>query len=86
MKDRKSFLKGAFLFVLVIFCLCIMGRKIFENRSTDMGQGAVIEQTDFGTFLAAQHALYVNDFDNAYKMMESIKADNASIRDRKSVV
>ncbi len=85
MKDRKSFLKGAFLFVLVIFCLCIMGRKIFENRSTDMGQGDIIEQNDFGAFLAAQHALYVNDFDNAYKMMESIKTDNASIRQSKNI-
>ena len=85
MKDRKSFFRGAFLFVLVIFCLCIMGQKVFENRPVSQGQGDIIEQNDFGAFLAAQHALYVNDFDNAYKMMESIKTDNDSIKQSKNM-
>ena len=85
MKDRKSFLKGAFLVVLVVFCSCVIGRKIFERHALTAEQGAVVEQSDFGSFLAAQHALYVNDFDKAYAMMDAVKTDNAAIRQSKNV-
>ena len=85
MKDRKSFFKGTFLIVLVIFCSCIMGQKMFERSAQDSGQGGIVEQNDFGAYLAAQHALYINDFDNAFKMIDSIKTDNASIKQAKNI-
>ncbi|MBR0212123.1 MAG: hypothetical protein IJQ55_00810, partial [Alphaproteobacteria bacterium] len=85
MKDRKSFLNSAFLIVLVIFCSCIIGQKIFERTTPDSGQGGSVEQNDFGAYLAAQHALYVNDFDNAFNMIESIKTDNAAIKQAKNI-
>ncbi|MBR4624586.1 MAG: hypothetical protein IKO56_03500, partial [Alphaproteobacteria bacterium] len=62
-----------------------MGQKIFEIRPVNKGQGNIIEQNDFGAYLAAQHALYVNDFDNAFKMIDSIKTDNASIKQAKNI-
>lgn len=81
MKDIKKFYTGTFLVILVVFCSCLMGQKILEHSSRTSGQGTEVSENDYGRFLAAHHALYVNDFDNAVKMAGAINAENKTVSD-----
>jgi len=73
MKEIKSFYVASLLVAIVVFCSCIMGQKIRDFQHTDSGQGGIVTDTDFGLFLATQHALYVNDFTSASKMIAATK-------------
>ena len=77
MKEIKKFYTGAFIVVLVVLCSGVMGYK--NLHSPKSGQGEMVFDTDYGRFLAAQHALSVNDFYNASKMADEIKADNKTV-------
>lgn len=85
MKGIKSFYTVPFFIAVVIFCSTLVGQKVFEMNSTKMGQGGAVFDTDFGSFLAAQHALYINDFENAAKMIGEVKADNKNIAQMKNL-
>lgn len=76
MKEMKKFYTGAFLFAVIIFCSCLMGHKILNSGLSSAGQGDSVSDTNFGNFLAAQHALYVNDFNNAARMADAVNSDN----------
>lgn len=73
MKETKKFYIGAFLVAIVVLCSCIIGHKILDM--SDKGQGDTVTNTDFGYFLAAQHALHVNDFNNAAQMANAVNSD-----------
>ena len=83
MKGIKSFYTGSLLIAIVVFCSLFMGQKIFEKSVQNNGQGGVVFDTKFGSFLAAQHALYVNDFDAAAQMMQGIEGDKDLIKNVK---
>lgn len=80
MKGIKSFYTGPFLLTVVIFCSLLLGQKIFDSNLHNQEQGGEVVSNDYGAFLAAQHALYINDFDSASKMMAEVKADNKNIK------
>lgn len=73
MKDIKSFYK------LTIFIALAIGAAVFcgwqWGKNTDSTSENVVYNTNFGSFLAAQHAIYVNDFNAASDLLNSIDAD-----------
>ncbi len=79
MKEIKSFYTVPFFIAVVVFCSCLLGQKIATMSVQNQEQGGAVFDTDFGSFLAAQHALYINDFENASKMISEVKADNKNI-------
>lgn len=85
MKGIKSFYIGPFLIAVVIFCSCLLGQKVFDMNLRKIGQAGTVVDTDYGSFLAAQHALYVNDFDAASKMINSVKTDNKNVAEIKKL-
>ena len=85
MNGIKSFYTGPFLIAVVVFCSCLLGQKVFDLNLQNRGQGAEVLHTDFGSYLAAQHALYINDFENATKIMDEIKTDNKNIAQIKNL-
>jgi tetratricopeptide (TPR) repeat protein len=85
MKRIKSFYTVPFFITVVVFCSCLLGQKVFDMNAQIQYQGGVVTDTDFGSFLAAQHALYINDFDNASKMISEVKADNKDIKQIKNL-
>ncbi len=59
------------------------GAYLFSVRDKDIENNNVVE-TKFGNFLAAQHAMYVNDFDSASKFLANIpETDNEKIKSTK---
>jgi len=85
MKGIKSFYTGPFLITVVVFCSFLLGQKLFNVNSQNIGQGGAVVNTDYGSFLAAQHALYINDFDTASKMINEVKADNENVAEIKKI-
>lgn len=75
MKDTKSFYKGTILVSAVIVCACFIGQKIDSFLISKYMHKNVVAESKFGDFLAAQHALYINDFDSASKMLQNVDAD-----------
>lgn len=76
MKEIKNFYTGLFLVFCVFFCSCLIGQKIFNANTNKSNNIDVVKDTEFGNFLVAQHALYINDFDMASRAANSIKTDN----------
>lgn len=85
MKEIKSFYIGSFLIAIVVFCSALLGQKVFDMNFQNQGQGDAVFDTNFGSFLAAQHALYINDFESASKMISEVKADNKNISQIKNI-
>ena len=85
MKGIKSFYTGPFLIAVIVFCSCLLGQKLFDASPQNMEQGGAVVDTDYGSFLAAQHALYINDFDTASKMIGEVKADNKNVAEIKKI-
>ena len=86
MKDIKSFYNMPFLITVITFCSCLLGQKVFETNLKDFYNKGEVINTDFGAFLAAQHALYVNDFENASKLINDVNADNKNVTQIKNLV
>lgn len=76
MKDIKSFYTGVILVATIVVCSCFIGQTI---KPYDVYQRDHIVDTDYGLFLASQHALYVNDFNTASKMAERVKSDSPEV-------
>ena len=86
MKEIKSFWKGVF-WVLIACCVClfVVGavKSIkLKHQSHDKG----VSNTEFGSFLAAQYALFVNDFDSASIMMQNIKTDIPAVSETRAFI
>lgn len=80
MKEIKSFLSIGLATVLVCCSLYVIQKKIREIRVNDSG---VVTDTDYGKFLASQHALYINDFDSAQKFISDVNVDNPYVKNAK---
>lgn len=85
MKDIKSFYVGPFLIAAVAFCSVLLGQKVLDMGGEKTEEKGEVVNTDFGSFLAAQHALFVNDFENASKMIGEVKADNKNVAQIKNL-
>lgn len=85
MKEIKKNYISIFFIFAIIFCIALVGYKTFKNHRQTMGQGDVVINTDFGLFLATQHALYINDFDNAATMINEVKADHKIVKQAKNI-
>lgn len=79
MKDIKSFYKSTIFIGVIIICSCFIGQKISDFLGNKYLHTNVVIDTEFGNFLAAQHALYINDFDSASKMLENVKFDSDAV-------
>ena len=75
MKDMKSFYTGTILVAGIVFCLCLIGQKIGNILFNNFDNIAPVTETSMGSFLAAQHALYVNDFDTAEKLLKPVNVN-----------
>ena len=85
MKEIKKNYIGAFLISAIVFCVAIVGYSISLYNHNRSGWGDDVINTDFGSFLAAQHALYVNDFDSAMAMIKDVKSDYKIVNQTKSM-
>ena len=85
MKGIKSFYIGPFLIAVVVFCSALLGQKVIELKSQNRANHGVVQSSDYGAFLAAQHALYVNDFENAAKIIGEVKTSNKAIVQTKNI-
>ena len=81
MKEIKKIYIGAFFVAALVICAVCAGQKVANFSSQSLGQGDVVFDSDFGNFLAAQHALSINDFNKAAKMADAVKADNKTVTD-----
>lgn len=79
MKEIKIFYTGAFFVAIIVFCSFLLGQKILNDSSYKFGQNNAVIETEFGNFLAAQHALYVNDFENAANMANVLKSKDKNV-------
>ena len=86
MKEIKSFYIWPFLIAVVVFCSLSLGQRMFDVNSKNREEVGAVFSTDFGAYLAAQHALYVNDFESASNMMSEVKTDNKNIAQIKNLI
>ena len=84
MKEIKKNYKGIF-FVLAIICVALFGYSVYKNHQGNLGLDDGVVDTDFGLFLATQHALYVNDFNNASVMINDVKSDKKIVKQTKNI-
>ena len=71
MITRKTFLQIIFITIFVMVCGWLY------NKQNDSAQQNMQEiQTKYGAYLAAQHAIFVNDFDSANKFIREIPDTN----------
>ncbi len=85
MKEIKKFYIGAFAVAVLVFCAVFAGQKVADFKLRNSGQGDVVFDSDFGNFLAAQHALSVNDFNKAAQMASMVKAENKIVADTQNL-
>lgn len=71
------------LIAILIMVLCVIARK---NTISDAVSGK-IQTTKYGAFLAAQHAIYVNDFESAIEFIKDFPVDEyAPIKNSRMLV
>ena len=61
-----------FLFVSLALVVALVAFHQAYNRDNNVQTVDKIPVTSYGAFLAAQHALYTNDFDRADEFLDSI--------------
>lgn len=68
-------IESLFITISLFTLIAITGGAIWNTTYTTKGQGEKYEfpTTKYGAFLAAQHAVYVNDFDTANKLTEVLR-------------
>jgi len=75
MKDIKSFYNRVICVAMIVLSACFIGLETDMFNFNNFNHKTDIPNTNFGGFLAAQHALRVNDFDAAAKMLAPVDAD-----------
>lgn len=85
MKEIKKNCITSFLISAIVLIAGIGLYKLLDFSYQRLGQNEDIIDTDFGLFLASQHALYVNDFDNASKMIQRVKSDKKIVNQTKNI-
>ncbi len=86
MKEMKTFWK-IISCLFVAGCLYYLTTAIINNvYNQHLRHDSAVINTDYGSFLAAQHALYINDFDAASKMIQDVKSDVSVVKNVKNYV
>ena len=85
MKGNKSFYTGAILIATVIFLSGLLGRNILNFGARNLTQETAVENTKYGSFLAAQHAVYINDFESAAEMIKDVDANYETVNQIKTL-
>lgn len=85
MKEIKKNYITTFLISATVLIAGLGLYKAFDFSYRYLEQGDEVTDTDFGLFLATQHALYVNDFDNASKMIQNVKSDYKIVNQTKNI-
>lgn len=83
MKGIKSFWKAVFLTALIVGSACFVGTSGYFFNTKKVGEKQEVTPTDYGNFLAAQHALFINDFDTASELVSDLKSDVAVVSQAK---
>lgn len=83
MKGIKSFGLILCAIGLVSVCTYFAGHKIGYYAYLKSSKSGEVLDTDYGKYLAAQHALYVNDFMAAQNLIGDIKSDNVVVNQSK---
>ncbi len=74
MKKTETFLKWLILGTLIVVVSCLWWRRTMDVRTNN------VFDTKYGAFLAAQHAVYVNDFESASLFASELSdVDNDSV-------
>ena len=81
MKEIKSFLSIGLATLLICWSSYVIYEKIHKEYE---GLG-VVTDTNYGKFLASQHALYINDFDSAQKFISDVNVDNSYVKNVKNM-
>lgn len=85
MKDIKSFWTNIIFIAVVVICSIFLGQRLISVRSFNLAAPDSVEDTKFGDFLAAQHALYINDFESASDMLKKVDVDIDSVNQSKAL-
>ena len=83
MKETKTFWKIIFGVCITVCLYCLTTMLINNSQSKHSQRVDGVTDTDYGSFLAAQHALYINDFDAVSKMIQGIKSEVDAVKDVK---
>ena len=67
MKKIESLFIGGALFLAIVIAGGAMYSRVLPLRVVDVSE---FPESQFGAFLAAQHAIYVNDFENAARFAD----------------
>ena len=81
MKEIKSFLSIGLATLLICWSSYVIYERIHKKYE---GLG-VVTDTNYGKFLASQHALYINDFDSAQKFIADVNVDNSYVKNVKNM-
>ena len=85
MKGNKSFYIKVFLITFGVFFAGVMVKNMLGLNMQDLAIVQPVKDTNYGLFLAAQHAVYTNDFDTASKMIDAVDADYKLIKQTKTL-
>ncbi len=73
-------IESLFIGVALIAVISVMGGALwYNNARTNSAQNHTYPTSNFGAFLAAQHAIYINDFDSASAFSAQIKDTDYTI-------
>ena len=75
MKGIKSFWNAVFLTALIVGSACFVGTSGHFFNTKKVCEKQEVTPTDYGNFLAAQHALYINDFGMADDFVRDLKSE-----------
>ena len=75
MKGIKSFCNAGFLTALIVGSACFVGTSGYFFNTKKVNKTLEVTSTDYGNFLAAQHALYINDFSMADDFVRDLKSE-----------
>ena len=85
MKEIKNFYIGVFLVATVVICSVLLGFELKNHSGDELKSDRTVINTNYGSFLAAQHALFVNDFESASKMLDSVNVDIKAVNQSKDL-
>lgn len=86
MKEMKSFWKFIFSIFGIGCLLYLMVIIVHDVKNISVQHSENVLDTNYGSFLAAQHALYINDFASASEMIQNIKSDVSAVKDVKDYI
>lgn len=79
-KTERLFIGG-----MLIGVIAVTAGVVLHKGFLDLNNQSGVQSTQYGSFLAAQHATYVNDFDAAMRFSNDLDADVDVVRNTKTL-